>query len=52
VGEEWRIKFENYSNEITEEYRRKYDLIRKKDKQLNEEYVQKHNQLNVKINES
>ena len=26
--------------------------MRKKDKQLNEEYVQKHNQLNMKMNES
>lgn len=46
------MKFESYSNEIAEEYRRKYDLLRKKDKQLREEYVEKHKNINVKINES
>lgn len=52
MGEQWRKKFEEYSNQITEEYSRKYELLRKKDKQLNEEYVLKYNQLNLKINES
>lgn len=52
VGELWRMKFEDYSHSLAEEYRRKHEQLRKKDRILNDEYILKHNQLNLKTNDA
>ena len=41
VGEEWRIKFQNYAEEMEKDFRKRIDRLRHKEKSLAEEYAAK-----------